>query len=150
VIYVRFAAADCLLCQSREECTQARYLALQSARERQCTEAFKETYAIRAGIESTISQAVRVSDLATGTLLWVAKNSPPARDYGHCDQCQTDRLLARRAVAVSYPGLSFCRTCHETKQASGVKQPDEFANAVKVDSIAGDTQHISMNVSDTT
>jgi transposase len=40
-----------------------RYLALQAARERQGTEAFKETYAIRAGIEGTISQAVRVSDL---------------------------------------------------------------------------------------
>jgi transposase len=36
---------------------------MQAARERQCTEAFKETYAIRAGIEGTISQAVRVSDL---------------------------------------------------------------------------------------
>lgn len=74
VIYVRFAAADCLLCPSREACTQAQarsltfrpqvpYLALQSARQRQRTEAFKEVRAIRAGIESTISQAVRVSDL---------------------------------------------------------------------------------------
>ena len=74
VISVKFAPADCLLCPSREQCTQARsrsltfrpqplYLALQSARERQRTEVFKEGYAIRAGIESTISQAVRVSDL---------------------------------------------------------------------------------------
>jgi transposase len=74
VIYVKFAAAACQLCPSRGECTQAQarsltfrpqtlYLALQSARERQRTEAFKEAYAIRAGIESTISQAVRVNDL---------------------------------------------------------------------------------------
>jgi len=74
VISVKFAAADCLLCPSREECTQARArsltfrpqalsLALQSARQRQSTSDFKEAYAIRAGIESTISQAVRVSDL---------------------------------------------------------------------------------------
>jgi transposase len=74
VIYVKFAAADCLVCPSHEECMQARarsltfrpqalYLALQSARQRQSTSAFKEAYAIRAGIESTISQAVRVSDL---------------------------------------------------------------------------------------
>ncbi len=74
VIYVKFAAADCLLCPSRERCTQARSrsltfrpqalsLALQSARKLQSTSAFKEAYAIRAGIESTISQAVRVSDL---------------------------------------------------------------------------------------
>jgi transposase len=73
-IYVRFAAADCLLCPSRGECTQAQArsltfrpqtlsLALQSARQKQSTEAFKAAYAIRAGIESTISQAVRVSDL---------------------------------------------------------------------------------------
>ena len=36
---------------------------MQSARKRQQTDAFTEAYAIRAGIESTISQAVRVSDL---------------------------------------------------------------------------------------
>jgi transposase len=74
VVYVKFAPADCLLCPSRGQCTQARsrsltfrpqarYLALESARERQRTEVFKETYAIRAGIDQTISQAVRVSDL---------------------------------------------------------------------------------------
>ena len=74
VIYVKFAAADCLLCPSRQQCTQARArsltfrpqalsLALQSARQRQNTSAFKEAYALRAGIESTISQAVRVSEL---------------------------------------------------------------------------------------
>jgi transposase len=74
VIYAKFAAATCQLYPSREQCTRGRYrgltfrpreryLALQSARERQGTEALKETYAIRAGIEGTISQAVRVSDL---------------------------------------------------------------------------------------
>jgi transposase len=52
VIYVKFAPADCLLCPSRGQSTQARsrgltfrpqarYLALQSARERQRTEAFR-------------------------------------------------------------------------------------------------------------
>jgi len=74
VIYVKFAAADCLLCRYREQCTQARahsltfrpqalYLALQSARQRQSSSDFKEAYAVRAGIESTIAQAERVSDL---------------------------------------------------------------------------------------
>jgi IS5 family transposase len=74
VISARFATATCQRCSSRAQCThgryrgltfrpRARYLALQDARERQGTEAFKETYAIRAGIEGTISQAVRVSDL---------------------------------------------------------------------------------------
>jgi transposase len=84
VIYAKFAAATCQLCPSREQCTHGRsrgltfrpqslYLALQSARERQCTEAFKETYAIRAGIESTISQAVRVSDLRQARYLGLPK-----------------------------------------------------------------------------
>jgi transposase len=74
VIYVKFAAAACLLCPCRQQCTQvqarsltfrpqALYLALQSVRLRQSTSDFKEAYAIRAGIESTIAQAVRVSDL---------------------------------------------------------------------------------------
>ena len=74
VIYVKFAPADCLVCPSRKLCTQARCrgltfrqealaLALQSARERQRTTDFKEAYAIRAGVESTISQAVRVCDV---------------------------------------------------------------------------------------
>jgi transposase len=74
VIYVKFAPADCLVCPSREQCTQSRArsltfrpqalsLALQSARQPQSSSDFKEAYAIRAGIESTISQAVRVSDL---------------------------------------------------------------------------------------
>ncbi len=74
VIYAKFAAADCLLCPRRQQCTQARArsltfrpqalsLALQSARQQQNTSQFKEAYAIRAGIESTISQAVRVSEL---------------------------------------------------------------------------------------
>src|SRR5258708_20817717 len=63
-----------MLCPSREECTQARArsltfrphdlsLALHAARQRQSTTDFKECYAIRAGVESTIPQAVRVSDL---------------------------------------------------------------------------------------
>ena len=74
VISARFATATCQRCSSRAQCTHGRYrgltfrpreryLALQDARERQGTEAFKETYASRAGIEGTLSQAVRVSDL---------------------------------------------------------------------------------------
>jgi transposase len=74
VIFVKFAPADGLVCPSREQCTQSRArsltfrpqalsLALQSARQHQRTSDFKEAYAIRAGIESTISQAVRVCDL---------------------------------------------------------------------------------------
>ena len=73
-VYVTFAAVDCLPCPLHEHCTRARtrsltfrpqalYRALQAARQRQQTPAVKEAYAIRAGIESTISLAVRVSDI---------------------------------------------------------------------------------------
>jgi len=39
------------------------YVALQAARHRQHTEAFKAQYAKRAGIEGTLSQGTRLSDL---------------------------------------------------------------------------------------
>ena len=42
---------------------QAQYEALQAARERQQTELFRTTYNQRAGIEGTISQGTRISDL---------------------------------------------------------------------------------------
>jgi DDE family transposase len=84
VVYAKFAAATCQLCPSRAQCTHGRsrgltfrprerYLALQAARERQCTQAFKETYAMRAGIDQTISQAVRVSDLRQARYLGLPK-----------------------------------------------------------------------------
>lgn len=69
-IQVQFDKQDCLACPVRSRCTQseanprqltlplqAQYLALESARARQKTEPFKETYATRAGVEGTISQA---------------------------------------------------------------------------------------------
>jgi transposase len=42
---------------------QEEYQALEAARIRQATKAFKQQYAIRAGIEGTISQGVRSFDL---------------------------------------------------------------------------------------
>src|SRR5262249_6566691 len=84
VVYAKFAAATCQPCLSRAQCTHGRsrgltfrprerYLALQSARERQGTQAFKEPYAMRAGIDQTISQAVRVSDLRQARYLGLPK-----------------------------------------------------------------------------
>jgi len=76
VIYVEFARRACLACPCRAQCTraavnprsltlrpQAQHEALQAARARQKTDAFKAHYATRAGIEGTLSQAVRVFDL---------------------------------------------------------------------------------------
>jgi transposase len=69
VIYVRFPAAHCQACPSRSRCTQgksgrslgvsAHFQTLEEARERQGTEAFRAEYAPRAGVEGTISEAVR-------------------------------------------------------------------------------------------
>ena len=76
VIRVRFDHHTCATCPSRPLCTrskrhprqlllrpQERRDALHAARERQKTDAFKERYALRAGIEGTISQGVRTCDL---------------------------------------------------------------------------------------
>ncbi|KAB8333760.1 IS1182 family transposase [Scytonema tolypothrichoides VB-61278] len=73
---VRFARADCAACESREQCTQStrtgrqltldtkeRYLLLAQARQRQQSEGFKALYALRSGVESMISQAVRACEL---------------------------------------------------------------------------------------
>jgi len=75
-IQIHFHKQDCLSCPARSQCTQseinprqltlpqqAQYLALESARERQKTEPFKETYATRAGVEGVISQAVFSMDM---------------------------------------------------------------------------------------
>jgi len=78
VIKIKFALQDCRPCPSREQCThsqatsprrlltvrpQQQYLALQAARQRQATEAFKTAYATRAGIEGTLSQGIRAFGL---------------------------------------------------------------------------------------
>jgi transposase len=86
VINIRFARKDCLACAVREKCThsptQPRMLtvrtqecheALQTARQRQTTEAFKETYASRAGIEGTISQGTRRGSLRCARYIGLAK-----------------------------------------------------------------------------
>jgi transposase len=43
--------------------TQERYAALQAARQREGTKDFKDQYAIRAGIEGTLSQGIRAFEL---------------------------------------------------------------------------------------
>jgi transposase len=74
-IQIKFATRDCQPCPQRPQCTQtkcerrlltiqpeAEFLALQKARRQQAEPGFKKRYAARAGIEGTISQAVRRSD----------------------------------------------------------------------------------------
>jgi transposase len=80
-----FDIADCLPCPVRKHCSRAthtgrvmtlypqeQYEAQQNARRRQQTEEFKERYAQRAGIESTISQAVRRTGIRSARYIGLA------------------------------------------------------------------------------
>jgi transposase len=53
--------------------TRTHHEVLQAARQRQRTPAFQEQYAMRAGIEGTISQGVRAFDLRRSRYMGVAK-----------------------------------------------------------------------------
>jgi transposase len=72
VIRIRFDRATCRACPTRQACTsspeaprqltvkpQAYHEALQAARQRQETPEFRAQYALRAGVESSLSQGVR-------------------------------------------------------------------------------------------
>jgi transposase len=76
VIKVKFSVTDCQACLHRSNCagptakrrimtlrTRDEYIALQAARHRQTTPEFLSLYALRAGVEATISQGVRAFDL---------------------------------------------------------------------------------------
>lgn len=78
MIHVDFAATDCTPCPVRAHCTRAKTLprsltlqpraeheAIQTARQRQQTQAFADDYADRAGVEGTLSQGVRAFGLRT-------------------------------------------------------------------------------------
>jgi transposase len=86
VIRIRFARAICRACEARALCTrspdapraltvlpQAQHVALQAARLRQETEEFKAQYALRAGVESSISQGVRRFDLRRSRYIGLAR-----------------------------------------------------------------------------
>jgi transposase len=75
-VEARFSAKDCTPCPQRAHCTKAKkephiiglqardeYEVLQKQREVQTTDAFRQQYAARAGIESTHEQAIRRSGL---------------------------------------------------------------------------------------
>ncbi len=86
VIRIAFAHAVCLACPVRSQCTrattaprtlgvrpQSEFVALRAARSRQQTAEFKQRYRRRAGIEATISQAVRSFDLRQARSIGHAK-----------------------------------------------------------------------------
>ena len=76
VVYITFPREVCLACPMRNVCTrsktsgrsltvrpQAEHAALQAARAHQQTAEFRQDYAVRAGVEGTLSQGVAVSGL---------------------------------------------------------------------------------------
>ena len=87
MIYVEFRQRDCKSCPVRSQCTRAKtnprgltikvhedYEALERARERQKTELFQKQYALRSGIEGTISQGIRAFELRHCRYVGLAKS----------------------------------------------------------------------------
>jgi transposase len=86
VIRIRFDGATCRACPTRRECTsapaaprqltvspQVHHEALQAARQRQGTPQFKAQYALRAGVESSLSQGIRCVELRRSRYLGLAR-----------------------------------------------------------------------------
>ena len=87
-IRIQFGKQDCLACPCRSECTTAQsnprqltirpqdqYEAILAARHRQTTQEFQEQYAMRAGIEGTISKARPSVRSETGSLYWARQDT---------------------------------------------------------------------------
>jgi transposase len=86
VITVQFSRVTCRACDQRARCTksddlprkltfrpQDQFQVLELARQRQATQVFKDQYKQRAGIEGTLSQAVRVCDIRYARYVGLAK-----------------------------------------------------------------------------
>ena len=86
VIRIRFDRATCRACPTRSACTsakdaprqltvrtQAHHEALQAARQRQETAEFHRQYALRSGVESSLSQGVRRFDLRQSRYIGFAR-----------------------------------------------------------------------------
>jgi transposase len=86
VIRIRFDRGTCRVCPTRGVCTaakdaprqltvrpQAHHEAIQTARQRQETPEFKAQYALRAGVESSLSQGIRRFDLRQSRYFGLAR-----------------------------------------------------------------------------
>jgi len=85
-IHVEFNRDTCRACDRRSDCTRSKstgreltlrpreqHEALQSARQRQLTDDFWEQYAMRAGVEGTLSQGIRAFELRQARYIGLAK-----------------------------------------------------------------------------
>jgi transposase len=115
IINIRFARADCLACPHRSCCTTARdgpreitvrprdqHLALQTARAREATPEFKAAYNARAGIEGTLSQALRVCEIRRARYVGLAKV--------HLEHILTAAALNLRRIAAWGDGTPLAQT----------------------------------------
>lgn len=86
VIKIKFATTDCQVCPSCDKCTrstpprrtitirpQAQHEALLAGRKREQTEQYKAEYAKRAGVEGTIAQSVRTTEVRRARYIGQAK-----------------------------------------------------------------------------
>jgi transposase len=86
VFRIRFDQATCRACPTRQVCTtakdaprqltvrpQAHHEAMQAARQRQETPEFKEKYALRSGVESSLSQGIRRFHLRQSRYIGLAR-----------------------------------------------------------------------------
>lgn len=89
VMKIKFSGKDCMPCPSREKCIRSgkdykrrtisirrpkeHHEALQKARERERTTDFKKEYRRRAGIEGTVSRAVRTCEVRRSRYVGLAK-----------------------------------------------------------------------------
>jgi transposase len=85
-IRVKFSRTDCRLCSNRHRCTksksepraltlrlQAEHEAIQAMRQKQLSEEWKSRYNVRAGIEGTLSQGIRVFGMRRTRYIGLAK-----------------------------------------------------------------------------
>ena len=121
VIQIRFAKKDCQACLVRPACTRAKteprtltvrtqvyHEALQAARRHQTTVEFKEHYADRAGIEGTLSQAVRAFDLRRSRYIGLAKTHLQHILIAVGNQCGTRDGLVDRSTPDEATRLTLC------------------------------------------
>lgn len=116
-IQVHFRRTDCQACPVRERCTRAdrrsltllpqpHHEARQAALARQDTDAFREAYRIRAGVEGTISDGVRCHDLRRARY----RGLPKLRLQHILSACAID--LERVAAWLDHRPRTRTRTSH--------------------------------------
>ena len=134
VISIGFAPEDCLACPARARCIRAKtgprklmvrpqdeHEALQEARRRETTEAFKQVYAKRAGIEGTWSQGVRRAGLRQARYVGKSKTHLQAIATAVAQSASAAGGLAGRPTLRQDAPLTFCSpgSCKLASESKG-------------------------------